>query len=114
MRKKKTSTLLVNMINQNYYRAYDEMIKNLRPLLLNPEENPRMIERLDFRPDLPRGSRKVIYMALADLLSHPSIMARGYSKDDLFRWLSDEEHCNLGLNFNVAKHLVYKQFRRYF
>ena len=108
MRKKKTSTLLVNMINQNYYWAYDEMIKNLRPLLLKPEENPRRIERLEFRSDLPRGSRKVIYMALVDLLSHPGIMARGYCKDDLFRWLSDQEHSNLGVNFGGVKRLVYK------
>lgn len=108
MRKKKSSTLLVNLINQRYYRAYDEMIMNLRPLLLNPNEDPRLIERLDFRSDLPRGSRKVIYMALADLLSHPGIMARGYCKDDMFRWLSDKERCNLGVNFGGIKRLVYK------
>lgn len=109
--KKKTSTLLVDMINQRYYRAYDEMIERLRPLLLTPEKNRRLIERLAFRADLQRGDRTLIYRVLADLVAHPGIMARGYCKDDLFRWLSDERHCNLGVKFGSLKRIVYKAVR---
>ena len=44
------------------------MIRNLGPLLLIPDQNPRLIERLDFRPDLQRGDKGVIYRELATVL----------------------------------------------
>ena len=44
------------------------MIRNLGPLLLIPDQNPRLIERLDFRPDLQRGDKGVIYRELARML----------------------------------------------
>ena len=65
MKRKKNVRLLVDFFNRDYYRAYDEMIENLRPLLINSQMKPRLIERLDFRSDLPRGSRKAIYTEMA-------------------------------------------------
>jgi hypothetical protein len=101
----------VNLIHPDYYGAYDEMIQNLAPLLLIPQQNPRLVERLDFRPDLPRGSRKLIYKEIARLLqSGFSVLARGYSNDDLFWWLADEKHSNLSIKFQSVKRLVYQEF----
>ena len=86
------------------------MIRNLTPLLLIPQQNPRLVERLDFRPDLPRGSRKLIYKEIARLLqSGFSVLARGYSNDDLFWWLADEKHSNIGVKFQSIKRLVYQE-----
>lgn len=102
--KKKKDTLLLNLFSSDSYRAYDEMIEHLCPLLLTPPQNPRLIERLDFRPDLPRGSRKQIYFEVARLLqSGSSVLARGCNKNDLFRWLASPRHTNLGINFQTVK-----------
>lgn len=100
----------MNLIHPDYYGAHDEMIQNLAPLLLIPQQNPRLVERLDFRPDLPRGSRKLIYKEIARLLqSGFSVLARGYRNDDLFWWLADEKHSNLGIKFQSIKRLVYQE-----
>ena len=101
----------MNLIHPDYYGAYDEMIDHLAPLLLIPQQNPRLVERLDFRPDLPRGSKKLIYKEIARLLqSGFSVLARGYRNDDLFWWLADEKHSNLGIKFQSVKRLVYQEF----
>ena len=100
----------MNLIHPDYYEAYDEMIQNLASKLLIPQQNPRLVERLDFRPDLPRGSKKLIYKEIARLLqSGFSVLARGYSNDDLFWWLADEKHSNLGIKFQSIKRLVYQE-----
>lgn len=100
----------MNLIHPDYYGAYDEMIQNLTPLLLIPQQNPRLVERLDFRPDLPRGSRKLIYKEIARLLqSGFSVLARGHVTDDLFWWLADEKHSNLGVKFQSIKRRVYQE-----
>lgn len=102
---------MVNLIHLDYYGAYDEMIQNLAQESLIPQQNPRLVERLDFRPDLPRGSKKLIYKEIARLLqSGFSVLARGYSNDDLFWWLTDEKHSNLGIKFQSLKRLVYQEF----
>lgn len=86
------------------------MIRNLTPLLLIPQQNPRLVERLDFRPDLPRGSRKLIYKEIARLLqSGFSVLARGSVADDLFWWLADEKRSNFGVKFQSIKRLVYQE-----
>jgi hypothetical protein len=80
----------VDFVKRDYYAAYDEMIRNLAPLLLIPNQDPRLIERLDFRPDLPRGSKNMIYLELARLLqSGSSVLRDGVCKNDLFRWLAE-------------------------
>jgi hypothetical protein len=111
MAKKKTKyvRLLVDFINRDYYWAYDEMITHLRPLLLISQQNPRLIERLDFRPDLPRGAKGLIYLEIARLLqSGSSVLRRGVYKNDLFRWLADPQHSNLGASFQKIKRAVYQ------
>ena len=82
------------------------MIRNLGPLLLIPDQNPRLIERLDFRPDLQRGDKGVIYRELAKLLrSGPYVLRSGFCKNDLFRWLADPRHSNFGASFqNTTVH----------
>ena len=85
------------------------MIRNLGPLLLIPDQNPRLIERLDFRPDLQRGDKGVIYRELARMLrSGPSVLRSGFCKNDLFRWLADPRHSNLGTNFQSIQRVVNK------
>ncbi len=106
----KKQTLLINFFRKEYYDAYDEMMERLRPLLLTPQQNPRLVERLDFRPDLPRESKKIIYTEIARLLqSGDFVLAHGCSQDDLFSWLSDSNHCNLGLKFCSLKRSVYER-----
>jgi hypothetical protein len=112
MRNLKHVRLLVDFINRDYYWAYDEMIERLRPLLLTPQQNPRLIERLDFRPDLPRGAKKLIYLEIAWLLqSGDSVLRSRYYKNDLFRWLSDPNHSNLGASFQTIKKTVNEELR---
>ena len=55
---------MVNFFNAEAYAAYDEMICRLAEdgLLLTPVAKPRLIERLEFRPDLPRGQKKLASM----------------------------------------------------
>ena len=102
---------MVNLIHPDYYGAYDKMIQNLDSFLLIPQQNPRLVERLDFKPDLPRGSKKLIYKEIARLLqSGFSVLARGYRNDDLFWWLADEKYSNLGVKFQSIKRLVYQEF----
>ena len=104
MLNKRKDTLLLNLISSDYYWAYDEMIRHLSPLLRTPYQHPRLIERLDFRPDLPRGSRKQIYIEIARLLqSGSSVLAPGCCKNDLFRWLASPKHTNLNGDFQTIK-----------
>ena len=91
------------------------MIRNLGPLLLFPDQNPRLIERLDFRANLQRGDKGVIYRELAQLLClGPSVLRSGFCKNDLFRWLADPRYSNLGANFQSIQRAVYQQINDIF
>ena len=64
---------------------------------------------LDFRPDLQRGDKGIIYAELARLLrSGPRVMKKGFCKNDLFRWFSDPRHSNLGTNLQSIQRAVYQ------
>jgi hypothetical protein len=102
----KTNRLLVNYLNCEYYREYDAMISRLAPMLQTPPRHARLIERLDFRCDLPRGSKKIIYQELGALLARPDIMARGFRKNDLIRWLV------LNSNLNVSYQALQSALRK--
>ena len=105
--KKKHVCLLIDFINRDYYWAYDEMMKRLCPLLLTPQQNQRIVERLEFRPDLPRGTKKLIYLEIAWLLQSGDCVLRSrFCKNDLLRWLSDSNHSNLGASFQTVKNAV--------
>ena len=109
---KKHVRLLIDFINRDYYWAYDEMMKRLCPLLLTPQQNQRIVERLEFRPDLPRGAKKLIYLEIAQMLqSGDSVLRSRYYKNDLFRWLSDPNHSNLGASFQTIKDAVYQYIK---
>ena len=115
MKRQKHVRLLVDFINPDYYWAYDEMIHRLSPLLRTPQQVPRLIERLDFQPDLPRGSKSLIYREIARLLQPGlSVFRYPYCKNDLFRWLSDPRHTNLGEKFQTIQSAVNKCIRRGF
>ena len=110
--KKKHVNLLIDFINRDYYWAYDEMMKRLCPLLLMPQQNQRIVERLEFRPDLPRGTKKLIYMEIAWLLQSGDCVLRSrFCKNDLLRWLSDSNHSNLGASFQTIQDTVNKELR---
>ena len=88
------------------------MISHLSPLLSIRTPKPLLIERLDFRPDLQRGDKGVIYSELARMLrSGPSVLKSGFCKNDLFRWLADPRHSNLGTNFQTIQDAVNKNIR---
>ena len=109
--------LLVDFFRKEYYEAYDAMIRRLVSedlLLLTPQQNPRLIERLDFRPDLPRGTKKIIYSEIARLLqSGSSVLSPRYTKNDLFRWLTSPQHSNLSEKFQTIKSRVNEQVRQH-
>lgn len=106
---------MADFFDCDYYGAYREMIRHLSPMLLTKTENPLLIERLDFRPDLQRGDKGIIYAELARLLrSGPRVMKKGFCKNDLFRWLSDPKHTNLGASFQKVKRAVYQWIDDYF
>ena len=112
MKKKKHVRLLIDFINRDYYWAYDEMMEHLCPLLLMPQQNQRIVERLEFRPDLPRGTKKLIYLEIAWLLqSGDSVLRSRFCKNDLFRWLCDPNHSNLGASFQTIQDAVNKEIR---
>ena len=105
-------TRLLAFFSKKHYGAYDKMIDELRPMLLNPQQSCWLIERLDFRPDLPHGSRKLIYQSIARLLKPGNcVFARGFCKNDLFRWLADPRHSNLGTSFQNIQRSVYQHFK---
>ncbi len=115
MRRQTHVRLLVDFINSDYYWAYDEMIYRLSPLLQTPQIDPRLIERLDFRPDLQRGSKNQIYIEIARLLkSGSSVLKRKYNKNDWFRWLADPNHTNLGVKFLSLQGSVNKAIKSCF
>ena len=106
---KNNPSRLLAFFSKKHYGAYDKMIDELRPLLVNPQQSSWLIERLDFRPDLPRGSKNMIYLELARLLqSGSSVLRDGFCKNDLFRWLADPRHSNLGANFQSLQRAVNK------
>lgn len=100
---------MLAFFSKKYYGAYDKMIDELRPMLMNPRQDSWQTERLEFLPDLPRGSNQQIYLSLARLLKPGNgVFARGYCKNDLLRWLADPQHCNLGKSFQVLQRAVNK------
>ena len=100
---------MADFFDCDYYGAYRDMIRHLSPLLLTKTENPLLIERLDFRPDLQRGDKSVIYAELARMLrSGPRVLKKGFCKNDLFRWLADPKHNNLGASFQSVQRFVYQ------
>lgn len=109
---KDNPTRLLAFFDKKYYGAYAKMIDELRPLLVNSNHSYWLIEQLEFCPDLPRGSRKLIYQSIARLLKPGNcVFARGFCKNDLFRWLSDPRHTNLGTSFQKIKAAVYQSIK---
>ena len=88
------------------------MINELREFLVNKDVDAMNITRLEFRSDLKRGDKKLIFQALIKMLraggKDQSVMTQHYNKNDLFRWLSDKRHCNLAEKFQSAQRSVNK------
>ena len=85
------------------------MIRSLAPLLSTPVHNPLLIDRLEFRADLQRGDKGIIYAELARMLrAGPRVLRRGFKKNDLFRWLADPQNTNLGASFETIQATVYQ------
>lgn len=106
-RKIKTVRLLANFFRDEYYGAYKELIRQLSPLLQNPDQLPSQILRLDFKPDLPRGTKKLIYQYIARLLqSGDGVFRKPYCRNDLYRWLAS--HTNLDASFQTIQDAINK------
>jgi hypothetical protein len=107
-RKIKTVRLLANFFRDEYYGAYKELIHQLIPLLQNPDQLPSQILRLDFKPDLPRGTKKLIYQYIARLLqSGDGVFRKPYCRNDLYRWLAS--HTNLGASERTIERRIQEQ-----
>ena len=107
-RKIKTVRLLANFFRDEYYGAYKELISELSPWLQNPDQLPSQIRRLDFKPDLPRGTKKLVYHNIARLLQSGDIVFRKpYCRNDLYRWLA--RHTNLGATERSIERRIQKQ-----
>jgi hypothetical protein len=94
------------------------MINELREFLVDKEVDAMNITRLEFRSDLKRGDKKRIWMALAKMLraggKDRSVMTEHYDQNDLFRWLSDKQHCNLAEKFQSLQRSVNKVIKSSF
>lgn len=112
MRRRKHPRSLANLFKSDFYENYKQLIKEINSLLKTPVTDTRHIDRLDFREDLPRGSLKCLYMAIADMLhaagKERTVMAQGYSHTDLFLWMTDGCHTNLKISLNTFKASVYQ------
>ena len=109
---KNNPTRLLAFFSKKYYGAYDKMIDELRPMLVDPQQSSWLVRRLEFRPDLPYGSKKQIYQSIARLLKPGNcVFARGYCKNDLFRWLADPQYTNLGASFQKIQRSVYQYIK---
>jgi hypothetical protein len=92
--KLKTERLLVDFFSSDYYKEYDELIHNLSPMLQTPPKNSRLVERLDFRQDLPRGAKTNIYQYIGEFLSLPNVVHPRHRKNDIIRWLTTNSNLN--------------------
>ena len=93
------------------------MIREINQLLKEPIEDFRRVNYLEFREDLPRGSLKRLYSAIAELLAagkDRGVMAHGYSQTDLFLWLTDSAHTNLNNSVQTIKSSVLQLVRMYY
>ena len=94
------------------------MIREIKPMLTTPVTDFRRVNYLEFREDLPRGSLKCLYSAIARLLAAAgkdrSVMAHGYSQTDLFLWLTDSAHTNLNNSVQTIKSSVLQLVRMYY
>lgn len=90
----KTERLLVDFISSDYYSEYDELIHNLSPMLQTPPRNPRLVERLDFSQNLPRGAKSIIYQYIAEFLAIPNVVHPRHRKNDIIRWLTTNSNLN--------------------
>ena len=88
------------------------MIDELREFLVDGDVDYMQITRLEFRSDLKRGDKKRIWQAFATMLKakgkNRSVMTKNYCQNDLFYWLADERHCNLGEKLSGIKRAVYQ------
>lgn len=88
------------------------MINELREFLVDKDVDAMNLTRLEFRSDLKYGDKKLIWMSLAKMLraggKERSVMTERYNQNDLFRWLSDKQHCNLAEKFSSTKVSVYQ------
>ena len=102
----------MTFFDANYIEAYKQMVNELREFLVNKDVDAMNITRLEFRSDLKRGDKKLIFQALIKMLraggKDRSVMTQHYNKNDLFRWLSDKRHCNLAEKFQSTQRSVNK------
>ena len=88
------------------------MVNELREFLVDKDVDAMNITRLEFRSDLKRGDKKLIFQALIKMLraggEDRSVMAQHYDQEGLFGWLSDKRHCNLAEKFCTTKRSVYQ------
>lgn len=108
----KNPKLLIEFFSKKYYGAYVQMMIDLRPMLTHLDQDIWQVERLEFRPDLPRGCRKEIFLSIACLLRHGKcVFDNHYCKNDLLRWLTDPRNSNLGIKFQTLQDAVNKQIK---
>lgn len=88
------------------------MINELREFLVDRDVDAMNITRLEFRTDLKRGDKKLIFQTLAKMLraggKDRSIITKNYCQNDLFWWLTDKRHCNIEEKFCTIKRAVYQ------
>ncbi len=88
------------------------MINELREFMVDKDVDAMNLTRLEFRSDLKRGDKKLIWQALAKMLraggENRSVMAQHYDQEGLFGWLSDKQHSNLSEKFGTNKRSIYQ------
>lgn len=103
------STKLIELVDKKHYGDVLKLVDRLRPYLMDGERGAFMLTRLYFDLNKLCNQRQVVYAEFALFLDK---MKREdgliCSQAVFFRYLSCEEHCNLGLSENSLKALILK------
>jgi len=100
-------TKIIELLNNNSIRDLDNLIRMLQPYLLDMDVNIFTINRLYFDLQKIAGQRKVIYLELK-LFFKNVMLKRGLKckQSHFFRYLTNPEHCNLGISENTIKAIL--------
>ena len=101
------STKLIELVDKKHYGDVVKLVDKLHPYLMDGERGAFMLTRLYFDLNKLSNQRQVIYAELSLFLEK---MKREdgfvYPQSIFFRYLSCEEHCNLGISENSLKALI--------
>ena len=111
----KSTTKLIELVDKKHYGDIVKLIDRLSPFLQDGERGAFTLTRLYFDLDKLAYQRQFVYDELSIFLKRV--------KDEngllvlqsvFFRYLTNPDHCNLGISENSLKALISEAMRRYY